>query len=83
MSDLNALLDGLIELKEKEPTYPSYHEAAMRVPKGGSSCSNCRWLGKNRRTCRNRHYTAWHGSNCLPHPADEFCSDWWEPCEEL
>lgn len=82
MSDLNVLLDDLIELKEKEPRYPRDHEPAMRVPKGGSSCANCRFLGKNRRTCRNRYYIEYHGSNCLPHPCDEFCSDWWEPIHD-
>jgi hypothetical protein len=59
--------------------YPRDHEPAMRVPKGGSSCSSCEYLGKDGETCRNKYYIRWHGSNKLGAPADEFCSDWYEP----
>jgi hypothetical protein len=60
-------------------TYPKDHVPAMRVPKGGSSCASCEYLGANRATCRNEYFIKWHGSNILPAPADEFCSDWYEP----
>jgi hypothetical protein len=59
--------------------YPDDHQPAMRVPKGGSSCSSCEYLGSNGKTCKNEYFMKWHGSNKLPAPADQFCSDWYEP----
>lgn len=64
--------------RAKKPQYPSDHEPAMRVPKGGSSCSSCEYLGKDRATCTNRYFIQWNGGDDLPAPADEFCSDWYE-----
>lgn len=72
------LLDGLIEFRHKEPTYPEDHIPALRVPKGGSSCSSCRFLSEDRCHCHNDYFIRWHGSDRLPYPCDEFCSDWWE-----
>ena len=63
----------------ENPTYPDAHEAAMRVPKGGSSCASCEYLGKDGKSCTNKYFIKWHGSSELPYPADEFCSDWYEP----
>jgi hypothetical protein len=51
----------------------------MRVTKGGSMCGNCEYLGKDRLTCTNEYFIKWHGSNVIPAPIDEYCSDWWEP----
>lgn len=63
-----------------KPTYPANHKAAMRVPKGGSSCASCRFLGHDRETCTNTHFIKWNrGSDQLPYPDDEYCSDWYEP----
>ena len=68
-----------LEVKEsRKPTYPPDHRAAMRVPKGGSSCKTCRYLGKGGDTCTNHYFVKWHGSANLPYPADEFWSDWYE-----
>jgi len=75
---LNETLDRLIEFRHRQPTYPKDHEAAMRVPEGGSSCASCRFLSEDRCHCRNHHFQRWHGSDRLPYPADEFCSDWYE-----
>jgi hypothetical protein len=58
--------------------YPADHMAGMRVPKGGSSCSSCEYLGDNQKTCKNDYFTRWNQSNVLPAPADEYCSDWYE-----
>lgn len=60
-------------------TYPKDHVPAMRVPKGGSSCASCEYLGANGKTCTNEYFQKWSGSNALPAPADEFCSDWYQP----
>jgi predicted ABC-type ATPase len=69
--------DGMVK-----PTYPSDHKAAMRVPKGGSSCASCEYLvGKDE--CSNKHFQKWNGSNKLPAPADEYCSDWYEPKKKI
>lgn len=63
-----------------DPKYPKDHVPAIRVPKGGSSCSSCEYLGEDRKTCRNPYFISWNGgSNKLGAPADEFCSDWYEP----
>jgi len=62
----------------KQPEYPTTHQPGMRVPKGGSSCATCRFLGPEN-TCKNRYFISYNGSNKLPYPADEYCSDWYEP----
>lgn len=63
------------------PEYPDDHKPAMRVPKGGSSCSSCEYLGKNGKSCTNEFFVKWNGSNKLPAPADSYCSDWYEPAK--
>jgi len=60
-------------------SYPKGHKPGMRVPKGGSSCASCEFLGKDKKTCTNKYFIRWHGSKFLPAPADEYCSDWFEP----
>lgn len=57
--------------------YPKDHSPGLRVPKGGSSCANCRYLRVGN-TCANEYFQRWHGSNKIPAPANEYCSDWWE-----
>ena len=57
--------------------FPSDHQPGVRVPKGGSSCANCEYLGKDGKSCDNRYFIIWNGGKELPAPADEFCSDWW------
>jgi hypothetical protein len=61
---------------------PFNHKPGLPVPKGGSSCSNCEYLGKDGESCTNRHFIKWNGGNRLPMPADEYCSDWWEDSKE-
>jgi hypothetical protein len=65
------------------PTYPANHKPGMRVPKGGSMCANCRYLGQDRETCTNKFFVKWNGSDKLPAPADQYCSDWYEPKHSL
>jgi len=73
----------LKERKAPAPTYPPNHKPAMRVPKGGSSCSSCRYLAANHHKqpiCTNIHFIRWHeGGMILPLPPEEYCSDWYEP----
>ena len=63
------------------------HVPGIRVPKGGSSCESCEYLeegeGLTGRDCNNKYYIEWHGSSDIPAPIDEFCSDWYEPKNEL
>lgn len=68
-------------MTSNEPTYPKDHQPAMRVPKGGSSCASCEYLGKDDKTCTSKNYIAWRGSNRLGAPKDEWCSDWYEPAK--
>jgi broad specificity phosphatase PhoE len=72
-------------------TLPPNHVPGMRVPKGGSSCSVCEYLGDDKKTCKQKDFIAWDGgkfkpagSNVIPTPPDEFCSDWfnWPGSEE-
>ena len=72
--------------QEKEPEqqsgeveYPPDHQPGMQVPKGGSCCANCRYLGGDQTSCTSPYFQKWHGSAEIPAPIDEFCSDWWEP----
>lgn len=56
---------------------PKDHKPAMHVPKGGSSCASCEYLGGDKKTCKNKYYIQYYATNKLPFPADEFCSDWY------
>jgi hypothetical protein len=69
--------------KTKKPKYPADHVPGMKVPKGGSSCSSCEYLGSDGKTCTNKYFIAWNGSKFLPAPADSYCSDWYEPEDKV
>ena len=58
------------------------HQPFMKVPKGGSSCSNCKFLSEDKKNCVNKHFIEWYGKSELPQPIDEYCSDFYEPSEE-
>jgi len=69
-------------------TYPPNHQAAMRVPKGGSMCKNCKFLkDAENRICGEPNFIAWEGegkpagSDRIPLPIDEYCSDWYGPSQ--
>lgn len=67
---------GFVEIKKK-PTYPKDHKPAMEVPKGGSSCAKCEYLkDADKRLCGNPHYQAYYGTDKIPLPIDQYCSDW-------
>lgn len=58
---------------------PKNHVAGMRVPKGGSSCASCKFL-MDKNHCSNTYWIEWNGGDTkLPYPADEYCSDFYEP----
>lgn len=59
-------------------TYPADHVPAMRVPKGGSSCAKCEYHEPEGNRCKNTYFRKWHGSDKIPAPADQYCSDWFE-----
>lgn len=63
--------------REGKAEYPADHKPGMRVPKGGSDCSKCRYF-KAPQTCRNEYFQKWRGSDRIPAPPDEYCSDWFE-----
>ena len=68
-------------MEHPKPTYPSDHEAGLRVPKGGSSCASCKYLkDREERICGNPYFVRWNnGSNVIPGKIDEYCSDYYEP----
>ncbi len=64
--------------KEKgKPEYPADHEPGMKVPKGGSMCKNCEYVSGQK--CTNKYFIKWNGSDIIPAPIDEYCSDFYEP----
>ena len=70
-----------LKLAMGEFVLPPNHQPGMRVPKGGSSCANCKYgeVREDGPHCTNNYFVDWHGESKLPAPADEYCSDWWEP----
>lgn len=63
---------------------PDDHVAGMKVPKGGACCANCKFVtqdGDGNSECTESNFTAWNGSPKIPAPADEYCSDFWQPAE--
>lgn len=65
--------------KKKKFSFPPSHQPGMRVPKGGSSCAKCEYLKDHEKgLCGNKYFIAWNGSNKIPAPIDEYCSDWFE-----
>lgn len=70
-----------------EPEYPPSHKAGMKVPIGGSMCANCRFLSDDQKHCTSDYFIRWEGenkpagSNVIPAPIDEYCSDFYEPAK--
>jgi len=62
----------------ERPRYPEDHVPGMVVPKGGSSCAKCEYLGDDKKTCTNEYFIKWNGSELIPAPIDEYCSDWFD-----
>jgi len=57
-------------------TYPADHKLGMRIPEGGSSCSNCKFLGASHKTCTHKQWIAWNaGKDKLPYRDEEYCCD--------
>jgi hypothetical protein len=62
---------------------PVHHEPAMRLKKGaGTLCINCRFVAIDLKHCGHPYYAEFYGTTELPAPADELCSDWYEPAKE-
>lgn len=81
------VLENLFKSAEQQGEYggkgpfelPDEHKAAMQVTKGGSSCSNCKWVDAEKNECKSDYYIKWNGGDPkIPMPLDEFCSDWWQ-----
>jgi hypothetical protein len=59
---------------------PLSHRPLMQVPRGGSSCANCRFVDVRRHACVEPHFVRWNGTGALPDlPLNQICSDWFEP----
>jgi hypothetical protein len=64
---------------------PADHQAGMKVPHGGSSCANCKFLRMEQDGphCEASYFVQWNGGNDKI-PTDnpeEYCSDWFMPRE--
>lgn len=55
--------------------YAPDHKPGMRVPRNGSMCKNCEYVSGDR--CTNKYFIKWNGSDKIPAPIDEYCSDWY------
>ncbi len=65
---------------------PRNHQPGLRVPKGGSSCANCKFyspVGGMYGSCSSRYYQEWAGTALIPCEADSYCSDFYEPAVRL
>lgn len=66
--------------KRGKAEYPPDHQPGMRVPEGGSCCANCEYLkDAEQGLCGNPYFVQWNGSDKIPAPVEEYCSDWYEP----
>ena len=61
---------------------PPDHQPGMRVPKGGSSCAKCQFVSEDKKHCSSKYFQEWAGTDELPAPADEYCSDWFMASSE-
>jgi len=65
---------------------PSNHKAGLHVPKGVSCCANCKWWVHKENSeeyhCINTYYQEWAGTDSIPYPADEYCTNSWEPKDQ-
>ena len=62
-----------------EMVLPPNHKAGLKVPKGGSCCANCKWWVPEKKICASTYYQEWAQTDTIPYPADEYCTNWWEP----
>ena len=70
------------DLKGRLFILPPYHEPGMKVPHGGTSCANCKWLDERRDGphCVEPGFVLWNRGTKIPvADARDYCSDWWEP----
>jgi hypothetical protein len=52
----------------------------MRKPTGGNfTCAACRFLSEDRKRCGSPDYARVMGTDALPLPAEEMCSNFFEP----
>jgi hypothetical protein len=62
-------------------TLPADHLFGMAVPKGGSACDKCRFVGKDGKSCSNEYFVNWRKSlkvenpSEIPAPIEEYCCD--------
>ena len=56
---------------------PPDHKFGMRVPRGGSNCAKCTYIGQDRKSCTNTYFQNWRDKEgardpaALPAPAAE------------
>ena len=56
---------------------PAKYGFGVEVPKGGSSCASCFYLGESRKDCNNALYRRYEETSKLGAAAEEFCCAVW------
>jgi len=65
---------------------PRSHQPGVVVPDGGANCASCKFYrptGGRYGSCYNRYYQAWAGTNLIPCPPQNYCTDWWESATRI
>lgn len=71
-----------VNVSSGEFRLPYEHEPGMAVPKGGSSCANCKFMTMRGKEvhCSEKNFQEWNGSSKVPtKDASSYCSDFWIP----
>jgi hypothetical protein len=56
---------------------PARYGFGVEVPKGGSSCASCFYVGGDGASCNNAIFRRVEGTSELGKPASEFCCPLW------
>ena len=76
-----AVISNTYKSKDGLFILPPYHVPACRVPHGGSSCANCKYVyhdEDDKPHCKEPGFILWNGGTRIPvDDARDYCSDWW------
>lgn len=71
-------------IKKAMMDMPPGHLPGMVVPKGGSSCSSCKFVSEDKEHCSNSYWIKWQkGNTKLPAAADQYCCDMYDSIKHI